>query len=94
MPTRPCQSAQKTQIMADEQEATGTSIERILQTLDRRQVQVVGRFVHDDQMGLPGDAEGEQQFPNFARTRLRTFQKTIGARTQPAYDSHEPPQMF
>ena len=78
--------------MADKQQTTRASVERILQAFDRREVQMIGRFIHNNQVRLPRDPETKQQFPHFTGARFRALQQASRTRSQSTNGRHEPSQ--
>jgi len=64
--------------MADQEQTAGAVRERLLQAFDRRQIEMVGRFIHDDQIGLQGNAKGKQQFSQLPGLGSALFNKFAG----------------
>ena len=52
--------------MRDEQHGAGGVHQCVLQALDRGKVEMIGGFVHHDEMGTALDAAREQDFANLA----------------------------
>ena len=58
-------------VMADEHDAGAGGGEFLLQPLDRRQVEVVGRFVQQEQVGGGGEGAGQGGAPGLAAGEMR-----------------------
>ena len=60
--------------MADQEQPAGTLDQGLFQAFDGRQIQVIGRLIHDDKMSHIGDGGGKKNFPNLAGTGRCVFQ--------------------
>ena len=54
--------------MADQEKPARTLGQGLLQAFDGRQIQVIGRLIHDDKMWHIGDPGGKKNFPNLVGT--------------------------
>jgi hypothetical protein len=94
VPARSGQSLQKPLIMADQQQAARAVFERLLQAFNGGQIEVIRRFVHDDQMGLQGNAEAQQQFSQLPGAGFDTLHQPGRARIESAGHGHYLSQNF
>lgn len=81
-------------VVAHEEQATRAVGECAFQTFDRRQIQVVGRLVHCDQMRLAHHAEREQELADLAGAGRATLEQAVRPRSEPADHVHRMAQLF
>jgi hypothetical protein len=60
--------------MADQEQSARAIQQGLFQALDGRQVQVIGGFIHYDEMRFIGNAGSKQDFPNLPGTGFLAFQ--------------------
>lgn len=58
------------QVMANQQQSAGAITQRIFQRLDRREIEMIRRFVHYNQVRMANDAKCQQHFAEFTRTGI------------------------
>ncbi|MGV8125197.1 MAG: hypothetical protein AB2L14_36075 [Candidatus Xenobiia bacterium LiM19] len=66
------------QVVTDKQQAAGTINQSLLETLYGRQVKVVRRLVHDNQVRAADDTEREQHFAKLAGTGVKIIEQSAG----------------
>ena len=84
---------EKTPVVADQQQRALRCGQRRLETLHRRQVEVVGRLIHDQQLDVVIHSESEVQFPQFPGAQPFRGQHPFGGRPEVVDDPHDRPAL-
>ena len=75
--------------MADEEQGSRKISKRRFETLDGRQVHVVGGFIENEEAGAVAHAGRQHQLADFAGAWEAAIQQLAGVRSQPAHPLHE-----
>ena len=75
--------------MAHQQQAARALGQRLLQAFDRRQVQVVGRLVHHDEVAALHDGHRQQDLADLAGRRQRGLEHGLDLRAEAADDGED-----
>ena len=87
-PAFPGEAGEEALVVARQQHRAGGRGQGVLQAQDAGKVEVVGRFVHHDQVRPAGDAQREEELPHFAGRGLRGFEQAPGARSEARKTGH------
>ena len=63
--------------MADQQQAAGAVRQRVLEQLDGRQIQMISRLVHNNDLWLADYSHGQQQLAGFTGAWLTALQQAL-----------------
>ena len=74
--------------MTGKEQPVGAIIQGLFQAFNGREVQVVGRLIHNDKMRYIGDPCDQKNFTNFSRAWPDAFQRPAGSRPQTANNGH------
>ena len=89
MPAFAGEAGEEAFVVADEKQCAGGGRQGVLQAQEAGEVEVVRRFVHHDEVGTAGDAEGEEEFADFAGGGLGGFEEAAGTRAEPGVAAHD-----
>ena len=79
LPAQRRQAVEKVLIVTHQEEAARALRQGLLKALNRWQVQMIGRFVHDNEVRGLHDPEGQEELADFARTGIAGVQQALRA---------------